>query len=477
MSSALAEAVYERLPVAFQNLVCSAYGYREARTRFGRDFRRRLRELSASEWWSVSDIAAYQDERVRELIRHAYATVPYYHDRMRELGLTPEDIRGRADLPKLPVLTKEEVRANYERMVSTSAAKRDLVLRHTSGTTGKALHFYYSRAAIGQQWAVWWRHRHRFGVGLEALHANFTGKRVVPTDQNRPPYWRWNLPMHQALLNMQHLTPAKIRDVVAFLDSKDFVYYNGYPSVIHAMAASALEAGLTLARPPRFVFTGAENMLDYQRRDIAALTGATLTDQYGFSEGCGNASHCPSLVYHEDFEFGILECVDPRPAGDGRVAGRIVCTGFASPDTPLIRYEVGDVGIWENSERGCSCGRHSAVLVAIDGRRDDYVITPEGGRIMRFDYLFKDTHQVREAQVVQREPGAIVLRIVRRDGYSTRDELILREEVRQWISPTIRVSFEYTDEIPRPANGKFRAVVSELSRGDIAGLEPAGHVL
>jgi phenylacetate-CoA ligase len=466
MSSAAAEAVYARLPVALQNLVCSAYGYREARLRFGPAFRRRLDELSRSEWWSASDIAAYQDERLRELIRHAYETVPYYRDRMRALGLTPSDIRQRADLSKLPVLTKEEVRANYPRMVSTTAGKHDLVLRHTSGTTGKALHFYYARSAVAEQWAVWWRHRRRFGVDVDALHANFTGKRVVPIEQHRPPYWRWNWPMHQALLNMQHLTPAKIRDVVEFLDSKDFIYYSGYPSVVHAVAASALEAGLTLTRPPRFVFTGAENMLDYQRRDIAVLTRATLSDQYGFSEGCGNASHCPSLVYHEDFEFGIIECVDPRPAGNGRVTGRIVCTGFASHDAPLIRYEVGDIGIWDDPGRGCPCGRHSAVLTSIDGRRDDYVVTPEGARIMRFDYLFKDTHSIREAQIVQTEPGSIVLRIVQRGGYTTRDESVLRDEVRQWISPTIGVSFEYVDEIPRQPNGKFRAVISTIGARD-----------
>jgi phenylacetate-CoA ligase len=462
MSSAVAEAIYERLPVPLQNLVCSAYGHREVRTRFGKEFRRQLDELSESEWLSASNIAGHQDEHLRDLVRHAYDTVPYYRDRMRELRLTPSDIRGRADLPKLPILTKENVRANYQRMVSNNARKRDLVLRHTSGTTGKALHFYYTRSGIARQWAVWWRHRRRFGVEWGAPHANFVGKRVVPINQERPPYWRWNAPMHQALLNMQHLTPAKIRDVVAFLDANAFVYYSGYPSIIHAMAASALETGLTLARPPRFVFTGAENMLEHQRRDIAALTGATLSDQYGFTEGCGNASHCPALVYHEDFEFGILECVDPRPVGGGRVAGRIVCTGFASADTPLIRYDVGDTGVWEDPGRACSCGRHSAILTAVDGRRDDYVVTPEGGRIMRFDYLFKDTHHIREVQVVQREPGAIALRIVRRGGYSTRDESFLREELRKWISPTLGVSFEYIDEIPREANGKFRAVVSEL---------------
>ena len=462
MSSALQEAIYERLPVPLQNLVCWEYGRRERRSRFGKDFHRHLEELAASEWMSAADIAAWQDERLHELVRHAYETVPYYREVMQSRKLTPADIRGRADLPKLPILTKEDVRANFERLRSTSAGPHDLVRRHTSGTTGKALDFYFNRSGVAFQWAVWWRHRRRFGVEFGALHANFTGKRVIPIQQERPPYWRWNQPMSQALLNMQHMTPAKIRDVVEFLDRHDFVFYSGYPSVIHAMAACALEAGLGLDRPPRFVFTGAENMFEHQRRDIQALTGATLSDQYGFSEGCGNASHCPELVYHEDFEFGIMECVDPRPAGDGRVTGKIVCTGFASPDAPLVRYEVGDMGTWEREGHTCACGRQSRVLAAIEGRRDDFVVTPEGSRIMRFDYLFKDTKSIREAQVLQREHGAIEILIAKRATYSVAEEAHLREEIRKWISPTLGVTFTYVDEIPREANGKFRAVKSLL---------------
>jgi phenylacetate-CoA ligase len=465
VSASLADRVYPRLPVWAQNAACGVYGLREARVRFGRDFRERLDRLTEMDGWSAADIAAYQDEQVRALVKHAYDSVPFYRERMRSAGLTPDDVRGRADLPKLPILTKEDVRANLPRLVSERVDRKRLIHRHTSGTTGKALDFYSSRASIAFQWAVWWRHRRRFGVEPGALSANFTGKLVVPMEQRRPPYWRWNRPMNQALLNMQHVTPDKAPAIAAFLDRHPFVLYTGYPSIVHALAATALELGIELHSRPKLVITGAENVLDFQRRDIAAWTGALLTDQYGFSEGCGNASHCTELRYHEDWEFGVLECVDPQTLPDGRVRGRLVCTGFACPEFPFLRYEVGDTAVWAPPGERCACGRHSAVIDRIEGRMDDYVVTPEGGRIMRFDYLFKDTPMVRESQVVQDRPGAITLRLVRRPGYGTGEEAYLRGEVARWISPLLDVEFEYVDEIPREASGKFRAVLSRLGPG------------
>ncbi len=459
--SPLAEHLYPRLPILLQNAACWYYGKKEANTRFGRLFDQRLRDLMESEKWSGSEIEAYQNERLRWLIRHAYENVPYYRERWKSLKITPDDIRSRQDLAKLPILTKEEVRQNMSRLVSLKANRQQLVLKHTSGTTGKALHFYVSKESIPFQWAVWWRHRLRFGVQPGSWHANFTGKRVVPLGQSKPPYWRWNRPMRQALLTMHHLTPSKIASVMEFLNSHQFEFYSGYPSIIHLLVMTATEAGHALTQRPRAVFTGAENILDFQRRDISRFTAAVLTDQYGCSEGCANASQCPHLVYHEDFEFGILEGLEHVQNGPFQP---IVCTGFASEVFPFIRYEVGDSGLWQAEGTQCRCGRSSRVLSRIEGRVDDYVITPEGARIMRFDYIFKDALNVKEAQIVQQRLGEVTVRVVRRPAYSMKDEQEIRLEFRRWISPALGVNFEYVNEIERERNGKFRAVVSHLSR-------------
>lgn len=456
--SVLAEQIYPRLPVFLQNAACWYYGKKEARVRFGQEFDRRLQGLVDSEKWSASEIEAYQSENLRALVHHAYENVPYYRELWKTLRISPDDIRSRDDLHKLPVLTKEEVRQNAGRFVSQKTSKRELLSRHTSGTTGKGLHFYMTREAVAFQWAVWWRHRLRFGVSPGTWHANFTGQRVIPITQCTPPYWRWNRPMRQVLINMQSLTPAKVGSIVEFLNSKRFDFYAGYPSFIHMLALNATDAGLRLATPPRVIFTGAENMLDFQRRDIQAFTGAVLTDHYGCTEACGNASRCPEFVYHEDFEFGIMEGIE-RTAGDP--AQTIVCTGFACDAFPFIRYEVGDTAVWRDG-KACPCGRSSRVLQRVEGRTDDYVITPEGARIARLDYLFKDALNVKEAQIIQERLGEITILLVRRSAYGGKDELEIRRDIRSWVSPSLEVRFEYVQEIPRGANGKFRAVLSRL---------------
>jgi phenylacetate-CoA ligase len=456
--SVLAEQVYPRLPVFLQNAACWYYGQKEARVRLGPAFEKRLQELTDSEKWSSSEIEAYQNDQLRSLIRHAYENVPYYRDCWKALKITPDDIRSRDDLHKLPVVTKEEIRQNADRFVSQKTPKPKLLSRHTSGTTGKALHFYMTEDAVAFQWAVWWRHRLRFGVSPGNWHANFTGQRVVPITQRTPPYWRWNRPMRQVLINMQSLTPNKIPSIVGMLNTQQLDFYCGYPSFIHMLAVNGSEAGLRLSSPPRVIFTGAENVLDFQRRDIQAFTGAILSDHYGCTEACGNASRCPEFVYHEDFEFGIMEGIERTPGDPART---IVCTGFACDAFPFIRYEVGDTAVWSDG-KACPCGRNSKTLLRIEGRCDDYVVTPEGARIARLDYLFKDALNVKEAQIIQEQLGEITIRLVRRSAYGTRDEVEIRQDVSSWLSPSLAVRFEYVKEIPRGQNGKFRAVLSRL---------------
>jgi len=452
------QKLYPRLPVILQNLACGVEGRSQRKLRYGGEFRELLDWLEESQWWSAAKIREYQDERLRNLVGHAYRTVPYYRRRFDDLKLRPDDVKTVEDLQKLPVLTKEDVRENFEEMVSSEFSRDKLVFCHTSGTTGKSLQFYQEPRAIQFRWAVWWRHRRRFGVPFDAPYAAFTGLAAVPLEQQRPPFWRENRPMRQTIFTMHHIVPANVRAIVGRLNEGGFDYYAGYPSIIFVLAGLIEESGYQVAAPPKMIFTGAENLYENHRRLMRNVFKADVTDEYGFSEGCGNASRCERDVFHEDFEFGILECAEGKSiAGDTR-QGRIVATGFGSYGMPFIRYDVGDVGTWKDDV--CECGRSSKVLTGIDGRVEDFVITPEGRKILRFDYVFKDAHNVRDAQVVQREVGEIRLLVMRRNAYSQADEEHLRREIRTKISSKLRVAFEYVDEIEREPNGKIRAVKS-----------------
>ena len=105
---------------------------------------KRLAELEESQWWPRERIEELQAERLQRLIRYAYDQVPYYRRLMDERGLRPHDIQSAADLAKLPVLTKDLIRANFDEMRAEGYPRSALLLGRTRGSTGEPLLFYSS---------------------------------------------------------------------------------------------------------------------------------------------------------------------------------------------------------------------------------------------------------------------------------------------------------------------------------------------
>src|SRR5688500_3430110 len=98
-----------------------------------------LDELEASQHWRHQQLDELRDDKLRALDRHAFDTVPYYRRRMEELHLGPDDIRGVADLPKLPVLTRREVRDHGSELISSKGSFGKPIWNSTGGTTGEPL--------------------------------------------------------------------------------------------------------------------------------------------------------------------------------------------------------------------------------------------------------------------------------------------------------------------------------------------------
>lgn len=455
MGNMLVEKIYNNSPVFIQNIACSIKGYKERKIRFGKEFWKYYEFLLESQWMSEQDLVTYQEKKLNELINYCYNNVRYYNEVMKKEKLTPKDIRTVEDLQKLPILTKEIVRNRFEDLKSQNFNDK-YILSHTSGSTGKSLDFLYSIDGIRYRWALWFRHRQRFGIQPNDPYATFTGLVAVPIDQKSPPYWRENIAMKQTIFTMHHISKDKVKYIVERLNKGGFAYYSGYPSIIYALAQLIEECGLVIENSPRVIFTGAESLLDFQRSKISEVFGCLVTDQYGFSEGAGNASRCEKDLFHEDFEYGVLE-----NSNKSSQTGEILGTGFTNLAMPFIRYRIGDTATW--TDEVCSCGRHSKKITRVEGRNEDFVLTPEGNKILRFDYIFKDSKNVKEAQIVQEELGEITIRIVKRENYSKADETDLIEQVKKKVSKGLRVKFEYPKEIERGSRGKFKAVVSKLN--------------
>ena len=457
MSPFSLERVYLRLPTLVQQAAVTAEGWRVERNRYRPPFTDVLAAYEDRAQWDSLRLSEWRDARLRSFITAA-AALPLYSRWFAESRVAPADIRQLDDLRRLPILTKAIVREAQDTGTLSSATADDATfVAHTSGTTGAGLRFLVTTASAREQWAAWWRYRHAHGIRRGTWCAVFGGRSLVPIGQRRPPFWRVNVAAKQVMFSAYHITPETVCDYVAELRRRRLPWLHGYPSVISLIAGYLVDRGESLGYQVGWITFGAENVMPHQLALAAAAFGVQPRQHYGMSEGVANFSECPLGRLHVDEDFAAVEFV---PRGDG--TGAIIGTNFTNLATPLIRYEVGDFAT--PATDACQCGRGGRIVVAVDGRLEDYVLLPNGARVGRLDHVFKDMLVVREAQLVQRRVDALEVRIVRAAGFDSAAEAAIRREFAQRLGD-MRIVIEYVDALPRTNTGKLRFVVSELPEG------------
>ncbi len=457
-----AQRVYEALPVFAQNLACTWEGYKRARARFTPHFHRTLAAWEESVAGPGERLLAIQWERLRRMVERARRETDHY----RELP-PPSDARDPREalartLASIPVLEKAAYRERPEAFLCRDVPRSRRIRGKTSGTTGSALPLWYTPEALAEEWASFWRQRRSFGVGLREPNLTFNGQIIVPFAQTGPPFWRRNRYAGQTLFSLYHMSPERLPAYVEAVHRSPGSWVQGYPSSILLVAEAMLRAGRP-APAGRFkaVFTSSESLLAFQRRTIESAFAAPVRDRYGVSEFVVSMTECAEGRLHVDMEFGIVE-VEPEQETDEWVRGELIVTGLSNDATPFLRYRIGDVGT--RAKRPCPCGRPGDAFLDVDGRIEDYVMTPDGRLIGRLDHIFKEQLDVAEAQIRQKVKEAVEIVLVPRPSYADESERQLLKEVRSRLGDEIRVEIERVERIPREPNGKFRAVKSSLAR-------------
>lgn len=453
--------LYDRLPIALQHAVCCAKGASLERQRFGRGFRSALTAAEARSFATVDDAVAYRDARLRTFVRHCARSVPYYRRWFRENGIDPGDVRTLSDLSALPVLTKATVQRNAADFQSGDVPRRQLVAVHTSGTTGAGLRFSTTRAAVSEQYAIWWRYRGWHGLRRGTWCGHFGGRSVVPLVQQRPPFWRYDLAGRRVLFSGYHMRDEHLPLYVEEMRRRKLPWLHGYPSNLATLAAYIVDNGVDLPDCVRWITVGGENLLAQQAEAIQRAFGVRPIQHYGLAEAVANVSVCERGALHIDEDFAAVELL---PLSDG-TGYRIVGTNFSNPATPLLRYDTGDVATLDGA--ACDCGRPGRVVAYVDGRREDYVELANGALVGRMDHAFKDLTRIREAQIRQRRRGRLAVHVVRGDGYGDADEQELRRQMAMRLGGDTVVDIRYADRLPRGPSGKLRFVVSEIPEAKI----------
>lgn len=463
-----ASALYNLAPVWGQNLILSGYSLLLDRERYGERFRGFRDLLAKTEWYSESELLAYQDERLRATIAHAYETVPFYRRRFDECKLKPTDIRGQRDLPKIPLLTRDDVRAHFGELWSSRIHRGARKTGHTSGTTGTPLTVGYDEQTIGMAYAALDRHYRWAGCRL-ARDGNriavARGNVIVPLHQKKPPFWRLNRCHNQLLLSSFHLSkqnlPAYFEELARFKPA----VLDGYPSTLYVLAKFLQSCGQTF--PVRAAITSSETLYDFQRALIEERFQCRVFDYYALAERVVFSSECDRHEgHHVAMEYGVAEVVDDKgqPVSDGAV-GKLVGTSLHNDAMPLIRYVTSDMTSLR--ERRCSCGRGLTMMDDVTTKAED-VLTLKDGRLISPSVLthpFKPLDCIEGSQIVQTDPQTVVVRLIPGPAYTEAHTRHLIAELTARLGVDVKVDVQMVDCLEQKPNGKFKWVISHVPLG------------
>ncbi len=456
--------------------------------RIGRRLGRDADVLRASSAASTA-LNTRQRKRLRALIAFARTRSPFYHELYRDL---PIDI---TDLRSLPVVTKPELMARFDELVTdTRVTKAGVeafvatpnilgerylgryVVWTTSGTTGKPGIFVHDSMAESVYSVLVALRAYRWMTPAQLWQSILRWRLAVVAATGGPfAIADWferlrrqfaSLPAIQRRINVYSVL-MPLGELTRRLNDFQPDCLLGYPSAIGLLAGEQRAGRLHIA--PTFVGMGGEGLASGARAQISETFNCIVRSQYGASEFFSIAFECAQGWLHVNSDWVVLEPVDTayQPTPPGQPSHTVLLTNLVNRIQPLIRYDLGDSITLKPD--ACSCGS-SLPAMRVTGRQGDILrLTDASGSVvailpLAIGSVIEETPDVRRAQIIQTGRDTLRVRLEVRDEVASSEAVWERVEqrLRDYLAtqglPTVHIVRAPEPPQQRPTSGKFRQV-------------------
>lgn len=455
--ASIKNVIYNYSPRFIQNILISMFNIKEYNNRYGGKYKYFKEYFRSKIFLNNSELKQIQLSRLNEFLIHAKTSSPFYNELYKdiEVGFF-KDIN---ELEKLPIVSKEYLRSNVERAYTIKPENG--FFNKTGGTTGKSLIVLRAYEDAQEKFAMLDLFREQFGYELGKKTAWFSGKTILRKNDSKKGivsrYDRFNKVKYFSTF---HINERTARAYIDDLNNFKPEYIVGFPSSLYELARFGLDNTIKFEGSVSTIFPTAETLVDEEVAVIESYFGGKMRNQYSSSEGAPFIIECLDGNLHYELLSGVIELLDDndKPCNTGRA----VVTSFATRGTPLIRYDIGDRMTMSN--RTCTCGRNTPIVDSILGRINDYIYSPENGKINlgNLSNSVKYVKGVKRFQVHQNELNSIVVLCVVSEEYTKEDERYFKKELIDRVGQAMEVNFRYVDKIPKEKSGKYRLVKNSI---------------
>ena len=418
-----------------------------------------------------SELQELQLKKLKKQVKHVWDNNAIWRKKLKDSGITPDDIKTLEDLQKIPFSVKDELREHYP--IGLQCVPQDKVVRYhmSSGTTGKPICCGYTKEDIN----VWSE------VMARSLYA--AGGRKGDIFQNAYGYglFTGGLGFHYGAetLGMSVIPTAAgntARQLLVMRDMKT-TFMGCTPSYAQLLGETLEREGVDVVNDLylRCALFGAEPWTNELRERVEESLGLKAHgggafDHYGLTEmtGPGVASECDALSgLHVWSDHFLAEIIDPETGewvAPGE-RGELILTTLSKEAMPFLRYRTKDITVLDTEP--CECGRTHPRIQKIMGRSDDMLII-RGVNVFpsQIEHVLLQHMELAEPfQIIINREGALdtlVVKVEQRDITIPRNTIknALEKELRETLLVSVLVEVEEPNTLPR-FEGKARRIFDE----------------
>ena len=447
----LKESLVRFSPHFIQNLAVTLFNVYQYKIRHGGSYSHFRKYYQRAESFSQKELEQEINVKKNEFFTYIVNNSKWYQD----VKLN--------DLNQVKVLEKEDIISNLDKIKTIDESEGIVSL--TGGTTGASMKVIYTKKNMQERFAILDHFRAQHGYELGKKTAWFSGKNLITQKDIEK-----RICSHYDFVN-------KIRFYSTFLiNEKNFdIYWKslnefqpeflvGFPSSVFEICQMAKAKGLKYTGKVKVFFPTAETVLAVHRKIISEVLGCKLVDQYASSEGAPFILECSAGHLHIHPLTGIFEVVDERLKSTQ--SGEILVTSFTTYGTPLIRYRIGDSITLASSSKQCICGSIFPLVGRIEGRTNDYILSPTHGKVNlgNISNSTKDTKGIVCFQLIQDKMDHIEVKVVVNNDFNKNQELNFISALCERIGNEIKLDLRYVEDIEREKSGKFRIVKNLIGK-------------
>ncbi len=417
------------------------------------------------QWRPLDDWKEWREQRLRAVVQSAATQCDAYRERFAQAGVRPEEIRSAADLARLPLLTKEAVRALGSRLHARDAAKHHARASYTSGTTGNPVAFLVDRHARVLEFVYYWRHWSWAGFRLGQRFAQLNAQHFLRRGLDER-VARWQPHFARLMLNSAALSRANVHEYAAAMRAHRVRFLKGLASPLYYLALLFEEHGIRDLKLQAIFSTG-ENLVPARRAVMERVFGCRALDSYGLLEQVASISECLEGGYHVNSDYCEHEFVATEfKTPSGQPLHAIVGTSLHNHSMPLLRYDVGDLVELAPPDARCPCGRTLPLVKAVHGRTEDAVVTADGRCVTALFVVPDLVEGVAGVQFLQEEESSLLMRVVPTAAFDATQERRFLDSAQRLVGPTMRVRLDRVTPagLKHGPTGKVPLVLSNVAR-------------